>query len=444
MVSNAGASAEAGAGENEAGASNGGETGATGGKGGSTSGGGKGGSTSGGGKGGTTSGGGKGGTGGSSGSGTVTPPFASFQKAAVVIGQRDFVSNDKPSTIGAAVTDYTFGSAAFDGQRLFFSDTYTQRVLGFASLPTQNGKAATLVFGQASMSTADAGTTLASLYQPQTLHADGTTLAIADAGNHRVLLTPVSTASSAAASVVVGWPDEATPSSGCSGALLRSPASAFVAGGKLFVADRANNRVLIWKKLPKTNGAAADLVLGQSSMTSCVANDSLGNGTMGVRSAATLNGPTDVWSDGTSVIVADRGNNRVLVWSSLPSASGTNADLVIGQTSFAQARDGATATGLYHPSAVAYDGTSLFVADSGHHRVLGWTTLPTDNGTAADMVLGQHDFTHGAANDDAQTGTDGTAPTARTLALPSGVAYAGDALVVSDTLNRRVLIFQKN
>jgi hypothetical protein len=36
---------------------------------------------------------------------------------------------------------------------------------------------------------------------------------------------------------------------------------------------------------------------------------------------------------------------------------------------------------------------------------------------------------------------DGAAPTARTLDYPAGVAMAAGSLVVSDTLNRRFLVF---
>ncbi len=431
---NAGSSDEAGASNGEAGN----ETGGTGGSS-STHGssGGTGGSSTHGSSGGSS------GTGGSAGtSGAPALAFATFQAAEVVIGQKDFTSNAAPSAPGAASTDYTPGSAAFDGTRLFFADTYTERVLGFSSLPTKNGAAAKVVLGQTGMSAHAAGTTLASLYQPQTLHTDGKQLAVADAGNHRVLLVPVTAASGASASVVVGWPNGTTPSVGCSETLLHSPASAFIGGGKLLVADRDNNRVLIWNKVPKSNGAAADVVLGQSTMTSCVHNDSLANGTVGLRSEATLSGPTDVWSDGKRVLVVDRGNNRVLVWLDFPTASGAAADLVIGQATFDQARDGATASGLYHPSALAYDGQVLFVADAGHNRVLGFSSFPTSNGAAADIVLGQNGFKRVSANDDAQSGHDGGAPTARTLALPSGVAYANGALVVSDTLNRRALVFE--
>lgn len=374
------------------------------------------------------------------------PAFVTFQAAETVIGQADFVSSAQPATPGAATTSSPAGSAAFDGMRLLLPDTYTNRVLGFSAVPTSNGAAAAWVLGQGSTSASAPGTTGASLYLPQSLHTDGAgvTLAVADAGNHRVLLMANDSAPGAAASVVVGWPDLMTPSLGCTAATLRSPASAFIGGGKLLVADRGNNRILIWNSVPATSGVPADLVLGQSGMTSCVSNDSLSNGTIGIRSATTLSGPSDVWSDGTRVIVADRSNNRVLVWSTFPGASGTAADLVIGQTSFTLARDSATASVLLQPSALAYAGSSLFVADSGHNRILVWGALPTMSGAPANLVLGQSDFAHVAANDDAQAGDAGSGPTARTFSYPSGVALAGSALIVSDTLNRRFLVFRSH
>src|SRR5262249_4924322 len=154
-------------------------------------------------------------------------------------------------------------------------------------------------------------------------------------------------------------------------------------GGKLLVADRANNRVLIWNSIPTTSGAAADLALGQGSMTRCAANDSLRNGTVGLRSASTLFDPTDVWSDGTRVIVADRGNNRLLLGSRFPASDGVAADVVIGQTDFSLARNAATASSLMRPAALTASDGHLFVADAGHNRVLVWNTLPTTNGTPA-------------------------------------------------------------
>lgn len=383
------------------------------------------------------------GSGGAGTGGPAAPSLTDFQEASVVIGQPDFVTSAAPPAPGAASLDGPVGSAAFDGARLYLPDTYTNRVLGFSGVPTANGASATLSVGQAAFTSKAAGTTAGSAYLPQAVHASGAILAIADTGNNRLLLLPRSAAAGAAGgAVIVGWPSAATPSHGCAADRLESPARAFIGGGKLFVADRGNNRVLVWSTVPTTSGAKADLVIGQSTLTSCARNDSLRNGTTATRSAATLSGPTDVWSDGTRVMVADRGNNRVLLWSKVPTTNGAAADVVIGQTSFTLARDEAKSTTLRLPSALAVAGGMLFVADSGHNRVLGWSALPSANGAAANLVLGQGTFLLASPNDDAQAGTAGAAPTARTLAYPTGVAMAGDALVVSDTNNRRVLIYR--
>ena len=38
-------------------------------------------------------------------------------------------------------------------------------------------------------------------------------------------------------------------------------------GTRFFVADTANNRVLIWNSIPSTTNQAANIVLGQANMT---------------------------------------------------------------------------------------------------------------------------------------------------------------------------------
>ena len=107
---------------------------------------------------------------------------------------------------------------------------------------------------------------------------------------------------------------------------------------------------------------------------------------------------------------------------------------MLGQADFGTARDDATASLLKQPAALASDGRRLFVADAGRQpRARLGAALPTANGAAADVVVGQGDFKHAAANDDAQAGTDGAAPTARTLSFPSGVAAAGGARSSSAT-----------
>ena len=75
-----------------------------------------------------------------------------------------------------------------------------------------------------------------------------------------------------------------------------------------------------------------------------------------------------------------------------------------------------------------------------NNRVLIWNTIPASNNVAADIVLGQQDFTHCAVND---TNNDGAtdAVSASTLKYPAGVWTDGTRLVVSDFGNNRVLIW---
>jgi hypothetical protein len=82
----------------------------------------------------------------------------------------------------------------------------------------------------------------------------------------------------------------------------------------------------------------------------------------------------------------------------------------------------------------------LFLADAFNNRVLIWNSIPTANFTPADLVLGQGDFTHRAANDDLQSGAIGANSTARTLSTPAGVYVYGTKLFVADNANNRYLI----
>jgi uncharacterized protein (DUF736 family) len=232
---------------------------------------------------------------------------------------------------------------------------------------------------------------------------------------------------------VVGWDGFNAPASGCARNRLSLPYSVFVVNGKLLVAEENNNRVLIWNSIPTVSGAPADLVLGQTDFTPCAFNAGapLPGGT-------TLAQPTDVWSDGTRLAVADSVNDRVLIWNTFPAANGSPAEVVLGQTSMTGQGSAATQTALNAPSFISSNGNQLFVNDQGNSRVLIWNTFPTANNAPADVVLGQRDFTHSTANDDPLAGAPGT-PTSRTLAFPTGVALWGSQLFVTD--DNRYLIF---
>ena len=144
---------------------------------------------------------------------------------------------------------------------------------------------------------------------------------------------------------------------------------------------------------------------------------------------ASANGP---------LFVTDTGHHRLLIWRRRPEVDHTPADLVIGQPDFF--REGRNAKGepsaatLNVPTGVAATADALAVADAWNHRVLIWRGLPDASNRPADVVLGQADFTGALANRGGEAG-------AHTLNWCYGVAIADGRLIVCDTGNRRVLIW---
>ncbi len=152
-------------------------------------------------------------------------------------------------------------------------------------------------------------------------------------------------------------------------------------------------------------------------------------------SASTLYAPRAVCfaNDGASLVVADTGNHRVLIWHDLTRAHGP-ADVVLGQLDFDSEgpnRPG-PGRGLHLPTGVAVHGGRLFVCDAWNHRVAVWNALPTEHGTAPDAVLGQPSFEDTTKNRGKDIGPDG-------LDCPYGIAILDCDLYVADTQNRRVL-----
>ncbi len=195
--------------------------------------------------------------------------------------------------------------------------------------------------------------------------------------------------------------------------------------GVLFIPDVGNNRVLGFGRVPTQNNAAANFVLGQISLATN------GAGT----SATTLDLPASLHSDGTKLVLADLRNSRVLIWNSLPATSGVPADVVVGQPDFISNTSACTDSNLFNPESVILVAGKLIVADISNHRVLIWNSVPTSNGQAADVVLGQNRFTTCTSNDDDQDGVNDGAPSARTLFAPGGVWSDGVQLAVADASN---------
>jgi hypothetical protein len=267
---------------------------------------------------------------------------------------------------------------------------------------------------------------------PWSISSDGTRFVVAEYSNVPLLLWNSLPANyETPADLVIGQPHFLRSSSGNVGgvsstSLSKGPYQVAVAANKLLVADTNNNRVLVWNTLPTTNGQAADLVLGQPDFTSATAN----NGGIG---PSTLKAPFGVWTDGTRIVVSDSSNHRILIWSSWPAVNGQAADRVLGQPDFASAtanNGGRSAQSLDRPAYVSFDGTRLLVGDLNNYRVLVWSTFPTANRQAADLVVGQPDMA---------TGSSGV--TQATLTAPYSASSDGTRLAVADYSNHRVLLW---
>src|SRR5690349_4348332 len=231
------------------------------------------------------------------------------------------------------------------------------------------------------------------------------------------------------------------------GGLAYANDTLFVADANRVSASPNNNRVLIYQNLstlvppqvidPPNQGGrcpvcggAASVVLGQPNF---VATDP----------AAGQNGmslPTAVATDGTMLAVADTNNNRILIWKTIPTSNNRPADIVVGQSDFTSTGTSVppTAKSMRGPQGVWIQDGKLYVADTQDHRVLIYNSIPTSSGAAADLVLGQPDFTTFVEPDLTQAKQDATA---NNLLNPVSVTSDGTRLYVTDLGHNRVLIW---
>ncbi len=401
--------------------------------------------------------------------------FQTGQAARIVIGQTSFTQED------TGATNTLIGSAsgiAFANNTLFVADAnrygagpINNRVLIFHNLAlpkpadqlsSSNSLNATcpvclgtadVVLGQTDFNKNDVGLTATGMRLPTAVASDGTMLVVADTDNNRVLIwRQIPASNAAAADIVVGQPDftknaTAAPPNSKS---LRGPQGVWIQNGKLFIADTQNNRVLVFNSIPAGNGAAADVVLGQPDFTTLIEPDITKAPV--VPKAGSLLNPVAVTSDGQRLYVTDLGESRVLIWNNIPGQNGAPADVALGQPDLTTGIDNNAASlcpsngvnplnnaaafparcgkTLSFPRFALSDGKRLFVADGGNDRILIYSTIPTANGQAADIILGQPDENTNQSSDNADA-----------FQTPSSLAWDGSNLYVSDTFNRRILVY---
>ena len=185
-------------------------------------------------------------------------------------------------------------------------------------------------------------------------------------------------------------------------------------------------------------GYAAFVVIGQQDYTTTVA----GRNNLPSSSNGSLSNPTAVAisPDGRILAVADTDNNRVLIWNTPPANQTTPPNVVLGQANFTAfaTSQAVNASSLRGPQGVWIQNGKLFVADTQNHRILIWNSIPTQNNQAADLELGQPNFST-ANQPPVTTGNPTTA--ANQLLNPVSVTSDGTHLFVADLGFNRVLIW---
>ncbi len=295
-----------------------------------------------------------------------------------------------------------------DGVHVAVADTNNNRILIWLTFPVNPDQPADVVLGQPDFNTVQSVVVNASsMRAPEGVWINNGKLFVADTQNSRVLIwNSIPTTNNKPADIVLGQPnfttvpnfDETKTSLLAAANSLLSPTSVSTdsSGTHLIVSDLGFNRVLIWNRIPTVNDTPADVEVGQKDMVTAIANDS---------------------TDRCASNGVDSNNNP------------TYPNLCAGTMSF--------------PRFAITDDTRLYVADGGNDRVLVWNTLPTTNGQKADVILGEPDeFSDVVTNSNSQFGgTDQTISASDVTPTPTSLAWDGTNLYVADPLDFRILVF---
>jgi sugar lactone lactonase YvrE len=355
--------------------------------------------------------------------------------ADLVLGQPDFVT--AVDGISAFTMDGPEGIAIDPVTRKVFVCEYSNnRVLRFPNVASlTNGANAEAVFGQVRFSDRLSTSLDPGLKRPEGIFFDRRgRLWVADRGNNRVLEFDAASYSSTNPypDHVYGQPDFTTTASGITSAKMSAPTGVWVdAADRLWVVDQNNNRVLRFNSIStRSNGDPANGVLGQPNFTTN-------------SSAITANGldtPYDLSLTASGALyLADSGNNRVLRYDNAAAlGNGAAANAVFGQPNFttntSSPTNGVTGANMDYPAgALITSNDTLWVSENNNSRILRFSNASTKtSGASADGVIGQPNLT-----------TKLSATTAKGLNSPYNNAFVDTdgSLWTGDYINNRALRF---
>jgi DNA-binding beta-propeller fold protein YncE len=323
-------------------------------------------------------------------------------------------------------------------KRLFLADSSNNRVLVFTlnNDNTLGSKVPTAVLGQPDTRSCGSNvprTIQSGLDYPCGLAYDSSNnrLFVADKDNNRILVFDVASITNGENAVNVLGQSNFT-SNAVSGATQSSFGGtacslAYDSGNnRLFVGDASYHRVMVFDVASITNGENAVNVLGQSNFT--------GNTAQTTQSGMSFPIGLTYDAGNNRLFVADHNNKRVTVFDVASITNGENAVNVLGQANFTSSTQAVTQAGMHSPYGLAYDasGNRLFVSEVDAHRVMVYDVASITNGENAINVLGQSGYTFFGNN----TSWSG-------FSAPRGMAHdsTNNLLYVADYSNNRVMQF---
>jgi len=249
--------------------------------------------------------------------------------------------------------------------------------------------------------------------------ASASIIYVADTDNHVVRKVDVSANSITIVAGRLGMPaTDSTAANGDGGpaanALLNGPSDvALDDAGNLYIADSGNHRI-------------RKVSAGGNTISTVAGNGTPGSGS-GPATGAVLFDPRGLSFDAAGgLFIADTGNHRVVSVTGVMTESATVSN-VAGNGGAGSEGDGGPATiaGLTSPGDVAIDGSIIYIADTGNHKIRVIDALGVINTFAGTGAAG--------------FGSDSGAPGSIQLSSPAGVAVdASHTVFISDTGNHRL------
>lgn len=261
------------------------------------------------------------------------------------------------------------------------------------------------------------GAGLASRFgQPGAIASDGANLYVADSNIHKIRKIVIATGvvTTLAGTGAVGAADGAGAS-----ATFNYPSGIATDGTNLYVSDTVNQKI---RKIVIATGVV-------SSMTGVADTAASGGAADGAGSGASFNYPRGITTDGTSLFVADSGNSKIR---QIDIASGAVSSLTGSANTMeaSGAKDGAVASATFSSlEGITYHGGSLYVADSGNHKIRKIVLGTSQVGS----VTGLTDTANLAG------AKDGGATVAK-FYYPTGIATDGTNLFVADKNNNKIRV----